>query len=585
MNRALDVPGVIAGEAVSGTPQERWNDMVAIASVIANRARALGVTPQQVIANTNEFNAYNRAMPAGTADLTGMAEAAMNYVEENGPVHSSTFYATPAAANNLPSGLNLETATTGHQYYSDPQNRAIGTSIGYISPNAYSFAANPENVPTPAVAPQAATGELGPSWTINGVVPQPMPSSETWTDMASAPPVEAPMGAVTANGLLGTTPGLAASATANIAPQVAAIDTSGFDMGRFGVQPASVPDTSNFDMSRFDGAAPQTVSIDPGRFGPIDTSSFDVSRFGTPSINPATNTQSFSSPAPADLGSFPGAMAAQRTHMGQGIYSPQHQDLQANAEQQLQAITQTPSLQSSFVAPTAVTPAEQAVQSAVSPVPASLGSFPSAMMAQRELPGYQLSELDGVTMVKSPTAVQSLETVNVPNQPAISATPVEDSQTIQGPATTPAVTQQAQQAVAQQAAAKQTPSLSSRLSNAINPGSAIGGILGGAALGPIGGIIGAMLGNQAYQGGGLTSPGTTQPGGFLGYGMQNLAGAANGSAPGGSWGIASDGSRVTSQGNGWSTRTNAQGVTTSTSPWGGGAGWFGGDPNDPESYS
>jgi hypothetical protein len=42
MVQARTVGQVIAGEAVSGTPEERWADMVNIASVIANRAAALG---------------------------------------------------------------------------------------------------------------------------------------------------------------------------------------------------------------------------------------------------------------------------------------------------------------------------------------------------------------------------------------------------------------------------------------------------------------------------------------------------------------------------------------------------------------
>jgi transcription termination factor Rho len=77
MAEAKTVADVIAGEAVSGTPQERWNDMVHIASVIANRAAMLGVTPQEVVSVQSQFNAYNKAMPAGTAALTGLAEHAI----------------------------------------------------------------------------------------------------------------------------------------------------------------------------------------------------------------------------------------------------------------------------------------------------------------------------------------------------------------------------------------------------------------------------------------------------------------------------------------------------------------------------
>ena len=124
MARARTVAEVIAGEAVSGTEEQRIADMRAIASVIANRAALLGVTPEQVVSNTNEFNAYNRSLPPGVGQqLIDMAQEQVDYVAENGPVNNATFYATPNAVDNLPNGLSYEDATTGHQYFSDPQNR------------------------------------------------------------------------------------------------------------------------------------------------------------------------------------------------------------------------------------------------------------------------------------------------------------------------------------------------------------------------------------------------------------------------------------------------------------------------------
>lgn len=134
MAKARTVADVILGEAVSGSPAKRYADMKAIASVIANRARALGVTPEQVVSNRREFNAYGKSLPAGVGAYRSMAQRALDDVATNGPIHSGTFYATPKAAGNLPKGLKQETATTGHIYYSDPQNRAIGTQLGYRQP-------------------------------------------------------------------------------------------------------------------------------------------------------------------------------------------------------------------------------------------------------------------------------------------------------------------------------------------------------------------------------------------------------------------------------------------------------------------
>lgn len=136
MPKARSVSDVILGEAASGTPQQRYEDMKAIASAIVNRARQVRLTPEQIVSNPKEFNAYGRKMPAGVQAYRSLADKAMNDVLTNGPTHKGTFYATPSAVDNLPKGLLQETKTAGHVYYSDPQNRAIGTSLGYRSPQA-----------------------------------------------------------------------------------------------------------------------------------------------------------------------------------------------------------------------------------------------------------------------------------------------------------------------------------------------------------------------------------------------------------------------------------------------------------------
>lgn len=127
MTTARTVAQVIAAEAVSGTPEQRLADMRAIASVIANRAQQLGVSMEDVVAYQPEFNAYGQTMPPGTSRLVDMAQEAIDYVAENGPTTSATYYATPRSAPNLPNDLSYETETAGHQFFSDPHGRAIRT--------------------------------------------------------------------------------------------------------------------------------------------------------------------------------------------------------------------------------------------------------------------------------------------------------------------------------------------------------------------------------------------------------------------------------------------------------------------------
>jgi len=132
--KAQSVVDVLLGEAAYGTPQQRYADMKAIASVISNRARELGVTPEEVVSADNQFSAYGQALPAGVEAYRSLAEMALQDVAINGPVHTGSFYATPAAVDNLPSGLKQVASTSGHQYFEDPQGRAISTAAGYRTP-------------------------------------------------------------------------------------------------------------------------------------------------------------------------------------------------------------------------------------------------------------------------------------------------------------------------------------------------------------------------------------------------------------------------------------------------------------------
>ena len=134
MAKVKSVVDTILGEATYGTPQQRYADMVNIASVIANRATQTRTTPQQVVSVRSEFNAYGKPLPSGAGSFRSLAQKAWEQVQASGPVHTATFYATPKAAKNLPKGLQQVASTSGHVYFADPQNRAIRTAVGFVKP-------------------------------------------------------------------------------------------------------------------------------------------------------------------------------------------------------------------------------------------------------------------------------------------------------------------------------------------------------------------------------------------------------------------------------------------------------------------
>lgn len=152
---ARTVQDVVLGEATHGTRAQRLADMRAIVSVIENRARQLGITPQQVVANSKEFNAYGKALPKGVNAYRDLAEQAIKEVQTTGPIHAGTFYATPSASKNLPKGLKQVTSTSGHRYYADPQNRSINSAVGFRQPNPSRAPAVTAYAPAPS-----ATGAL-----------------------------------------------------------------------------------------------------------------------------------------------------------------------------------------------------------------------------------------------------------------------------------------------------------------------------------------------------------------------------------------------------------------------------------------
>lgn len=210
MPKALSVEDTVLGEAVAGD----YADILGVVSVIDNRSRQLGVSYQDVVAAKGQFDAYGKALPPGVGKYRGLVEKAIAEVQTKGPVHAATFYATPAAAKGLPKGLAFETKTAGHNYYSDPKGRAIGTAQGYKTPDPAAMAETrnvagdpPETLydvveANPQAAPQAAPSfaalpEVGPT-------PMGRPSDQAGQARGLAAP--SPFGAVLGGALGATTP-------------------------------------------------------------------------------------------------------------------------------------------------------------------------------------------------------------------------------------------------------------------------------------------------------------------------------------------------------------------------------------------
>lgn len=143
---------LLLAEAGGKTASERYVDMLNIMSTIANRAEATGRPIADIIAADGEFSAWGKPLPPGVEKYAHLAQRAIEQVAQHGSVTRAQFYATPAAANNLPKGLKAEGRTAGHQFYSDPQGRAIETTGGYVKPmpiNLDVTAALPLDAPRP----------------------------------------------------------------------------------------------------------------------------------------------------------------------------------------------------------------------------------------------------------------------------------------------------------------------------------------------------------------------------------------------------------------------------------------------------
>lgn len=124
----------MAGSSMVGA-KNALEDAIHIASVIANRAAAGGVVPQEVVSVRREFNGYDIPIRRGAKKDWVLAKFAVEYVIEHGPVHNAMYYATPACADNLPKGLVEEARTEGHIFFSDPHTRPYRTANGYVRPD------------------------------------------------------------------------------------------------------------------------------------------------------------------------------------------------------------------------------------------------------------------------------------------------------------------------------------------------------------------------------------------------------------------------------------------------------------------
>jgi hypothetical protein len=519
-----------------------------------------------------------------------------------------------------------------------PEEDPYAYSLQAQAVDGLSGVVNPASTQTVAKSELSAPGEWG---IINGVTPVLGPVAETWSAMAAADPVQTPTG-----GLLSAAPAqnsfadMAAAGPMGLlsTPSISQADISralsnvttrnefdpSFTESMMGpsnpVVPTSVETTSytqptavadvgtginspehiNGVQAQAERQLAAARAMQPGLSVPASgllsanppmeaaatvPSGLLSSYVAQPSVTPAEQAISSISPM-----SMPGMLQ----NIQSQLQTSQRQTLEApNFQQALNPslpAMDNPWAPNQIVADPSIKTPEQ-VQAEMDAM-RSLASSPPMSAAQ--INGYQQAaktmaqagmlnigqqpptDLSGNLPTNFNVLSPALETVSVPDQPTVAEPAIE------GPATTPAVSQQTQQAVTQQAA---TQSLGDKLKAAVNPGTAIGGILGGATLGPIGGILGALLGNTINQNGFSSLGQQTQPGGLLGVGPAAAYAAWSGNAAPGSYGIATDGSRINSQGGGWTTRTDANGVTTSTSPWGGGASWWGGDPNDPESYT
>lgn len=324
MTVAKTVAETIAGEATSGTSAERWNDMLNIASVMVNRAAMLGVSLEDVVSAPGQFNAYNTKMPPGTGSLVDMAQAALDQVQEQGPVNNASFYATPAAVDNLPSGLVAETETAGHQFFSDPAMRSIITAQGAIrpDPNALPSIASMDPLQQAINAPYEANGLL------NGVTSLTNAPAQAVTSQSL--PASAVDPAFSPTGLLS---GDFPTSSFNTINPTATADNFA-SLGMEGM--AKVPSTLGSVPASADANASLGLDADARVTGLIDNASI-ADRMGVPNSSFPDMAAARPVQAPMDVQGILGAMAQPQLNasasvpMSASLFSPAIQNPTTNS--------------------------------------------------------------------------------------------------------------------------------------------------------------------------------------------------------------------------------------------------------------
>ena len=142
--KASTIAEVVAGEMTyKGDLAAQWGDALGIASVIANRAKAYGVSLESVISAPGQFNAYNKSLPKGVGPAQiARAQKALDTVAKYGPSTAATHYARPEATKNIKgwSSFNvLDHIPGSHVFAIDQQMRPIRTVTGTVQaqPNAF----------------------------------------------------------------------------------------------------------------------------------------------------------------------------------------------------------------------------------------------------------------------------------------------------------------------------------------------------------------------------------------------------------------------------------------------------------------
>lgn len=524
MATAQSVIDVMLGEAGGKTAEERYNDMLHIASSIVNRARMTGQSIEDIALSQSQYNAFGKALPGGVGKYRDLAQQALDEVLTKGPVNKATYYATPAAVDNLPGRLAYETATKSHQYFSDPELRGIVTRKGARQPGLL-------NTPTPEFR------------------------QDPW---ASAVPGEVE------RGLLSDVP--AGLQTPAVSPQQG-----------YGLLAETMGQTPSLNMS---GAGVQSAAADRMAGGEV-ANGMDQLRSGLLSSGsmPSREAQMAEMQAQAN---FQNEVNMARQSVSQPrtfeAYQPEQQA----------------SLNNGVAAIEAVSPSTQQAQ------PRSLADAYSQLGSSLDQGG--ILGLSGMKQYDPNEPLGKLANQNpFESLPAYEPSAV-DTAAIEGPVTSeiaaPEDTVEQDQAGAVQG---NTPS---RFGNAVrNFGvSALGGIAGSTLGGPVGAMIGSALAREAFGVENAKGSGLLDGGGFSGLlggltgtgggqGAWGGVGALNNIGSGaqasyGAWGgpkgttaMASDGSRITSLGDGLVSRINKNGVETlfrGNQTYGGGGGGIGG---------